>query len=465
MAEDYTDLLTQQAALARRQKLLDALQGQNQAMPIQANNWTQRIVQAISKLGGGALAGQQQEKLAADQSIQQQQYGKALTGSMTDFMGKMQGTPAVDPVQSQGNLMEGDPNQIVQPGRAAVAPDPRAAVIAALSSRLPEMQTLGKEGLGALAKQDTPKYGSTAQTGLNPATGKYEQYVIDENSGRQRWLGSGPKMDIVALRENGGAINASTGEMVVKPTVREAGPITMGSALGFGGENAKLGFQQDKDGRWHPVDTTPRTSVSTHVGGPVVQMGAGIKAGYEAAFKKNADTVSELGDKARVAAAQNSTLAQMNTLSDGGTYTGPTSQGALKLGQLASSLGMNVDQSTLTNSQTYNALATRVWQQAISAAGGNKGITAAEAEQLRTLSPELAQTPGGRKQITSVLKSINDRHIGDFRKANSSYNESLKNQDPTLFDLGPTMLPDTSQVPLVPPATRTPPAGWSVVKQ
>ena len=456
MAEDYTDLLTQQAALARRQKLLDALQGSNQAMPIQANNWTERIVQAIAKLGGGALAGQQQERLAADTATHNQQYSTALTGAMTNYMGKMQGTP-----ETPAAILPGQSTGPMGPPSPAVPGDPRAAVIAALGSRFPEMQALGKEGLGALSKVDAPeKFGT-------PVAGMWQ--------GKPAMVRHGDKGSVSPIDGFTPEAKAPTviGGNAVDFTSAPGAPKILGNFADkfsepymIQGPSGPLQVKKNLGtGEVEVVDKTPKTTVNTHVGGPSIQMGAGQKAGYEAAFKKNADTVSEMGDKARTAAAQNSTLAQMNTLSDGGTYTGPTSQGALKLGQLASSLGMNVDQKTLTNSQTYNALATRVWQQAISAAGGNKGITAAEAEQLRTLSPELAQTPAGRKQITAVLKSINDRQIGDFRKANSSYNESLKNQDPTLFDLGPTMLPDTSQVPIVPAATRTPPAGWSVVKQ
>ncbi|MBL8642465.1 MAG: hypothetical protein JNK21_00920 [Rhodospirillaceae bacterium] len=44
----------------------------------------------------------------------------------------------------------------------------------------------------AFGRKAMPEYGTSAQTGINPMTGKPDQFVVDKVTGQQRWLGAAP---------------------------------------------------------------------------------------------------------------------------------------------------------------------------------------------------------------------------------------------------------------------------------
>lgn len=465
MAEDYADLLAQQAALARRQKLLDQMQAQSQA-PIQANNWLDRILQGVSKVGSGAAASIGTDQLTRQTSDYQSSYSKALQSTMADYMTKAGGTPAIpgSPGAAQIDPAMADPGQTLEGGgplmgnvapAPAVPGDPRAAVVSAMGSRFPEMQALGKEGLAALTKVDQPeKFGA-------PVPGMWQgkpAMLSHGDKGTVRPIeGAAPEVKGVSLAPGASLVNPLTGTSMVAGA--KPGLPQLGSSMGMGGSAAQDYYQVHADGTVHKLDNAPKVTV----GGPTVNMGNAQKFGMKELAELAAKDLAAKGAKAQGAVELVSGLNQLEALSKGGTTTGPGANGAVWLGQLATSIGIPFDKTKLTNSEAYQGLATEVWQKTVSQFGGNRGVTSQEAEQIKKITPQLTNSPQARAEMTRIMRNVAQRAVDDYKKSNSSFKAATETQDATKFDFGPTFLPNENPNPSVPSATPGAPIikGWN----
>lgn len=141
------DVITQQDEIGRRRKLLQALQQQAAETPITGNTG---LGQALAKLGTAWLTSSAQKDLAVEESANRAAYGAQLGQETTSYLDKMQGKPGQQmDVGQVSALLEGDQApQLADPVKA----NPREAVTRAMSSRLPEMQAIGKAGMGSLNK-------------------------------------------------------------------------------------------------------------------------------------------------------------------------------------------------------------------------------------------------------------------------------------------------------------------------
>lgn len=119
---------------------------------------------------------------------------------------------------------------------------------------------------------------------------------------------------------------------------------------------------------------------------------------------------------------------------------------ARALSSLAKTAGVRVDANTLANSEAYNSVATEAAQRLISQFGGNKGVTASEAEQIKQIVPQLQASPQARKQLTAILAAVAQRGIDDYKPASAAFNRAIKADDPTLFDFTPVMVPNDQPV-------------------
>lgn len=161
--DDIGAVLAQQATLARRQALLDTLTKQNSNTPITGNTG---LGQLFAHLATSYLNSKTGASLDAAQSANQGAYGNALSNAVSQYLQTREGMPAHPmsgpPTEDQANAGMG-----AMPGTAPAQPgDPRAALVQAISSRLPEMQMIGKGDLAAMAKG--PKYSGTPVAGIGP---------------------------------------------------------------------------------------------------------------------------------------------------------------------------------------------------------------------------------------------------------------------------------------------------------
>lgn len=464
---DYADLLAQQATLARRQKLLDEMTARS-GSPIVGNNWLSRLVQAGSNVGGAAFAANQQPKQDAAVGNMQSSYGKALQLAMQDYMNKSGGMPAApgvpehaqnDPAMSlPGQTLEGGGPLVPETAPTAAVPgDPRAAVVAAMSSRFPEMQALGKEGLSALTKIDSPEKWGAPIAGTDPATGKPALVAHSDRGNTKIVQGALPEVKGVALSA-GASLVPSTGGAPMIAGAKPGIPQT-GASMGMGGSAAQDYYQVHADGTVHKLDNAPKVTV----GGPTVNMGNAQKFGMKELAELAAKDLAAKGTKAQGAVELVSGLNQLEALSKGGTTTGPGANGAVWLGQLATSMGIPFDKTRLTNSEAYQGLATEVWQKTVSQFGGNRGVTSQEAEQIKKITPQLTNSPEARAEMTRIMRNVAQRAVNDYKQANASFKTATETQDATKFDFGPTFLPNEVANPSVPSATPGAPIvkGWN----
>ena len=108
---------------------------------------------------------------------------------------------------------------------------------------------------------------------------------------------------------------------------------------------------------------------------------------------------------------------------------------ATGLQNLAQTLGVKVDPNKLANTETYNSLITDLWQRSVSQYGGNRGVTAAEAEQIKKLTPLATSSPQAREQLFALGRSGAQRRIQAYKQANDSFAKAAAADDPRLFQI------------------------------
>lgn len=146
------DLIGQQEDLQRRKAIVDALITQ-QSMPGQSlrdltGTWFGRNLPADAQ--------RQIEAYRADSQAYRQREQQQLGTELNDFTSRMNGAPARAPVSLGLNEQTGQPAPAYGPTLPAQAPNPREAVIRAMTSQLPEMQAMGKAAMSTMGK--APEY-------------------------------------------------------------------------------------------------------------------------------------------------------------------------------------------------------------------------------------------------------------------------------------------------------------------
>jgi hypothetical protein len=186
----------------------------------------------------------------------------------------------------------------------------------------------------------------------------------------------------------------------------------------------------------------------------------GQKAGMEEIFKKTGDRVVELGKAAQVATSNLQAISELKNLESQGIYSNVTTAPTTFFTNLAQAVGVPLDQkkvATLGNTESFNAIATDLWQGVVNKYGGNRGVTEKEAQELKKIVPQAANSPQARARMYQILESVSQRQIGQYKNANSSYNKALQTQNPAdLPDLlEASSLPEpTKPDPVTPPASR-----------
>jgi hypothetical protein len=327
------------------------------------------------------------------------------------------------------NLMHNDvAPQLAEP----VKPDPRGAMLSALTSGFAPLQKLGEVELEAQAKAGAKGAGTLTQKDILSLGG------FDPKSRLTAALSG----DVSALQPESEKPLVVNGQIVKMVPDGKYIPVAdmrdqYEAPILVGGDR----YQRQKDtGKIVKLDNAPQVKVS--VGGPQVNVNAGQKAGMEAWAKSAVGTVEELGKSARSAVELVGTLNQMDTLAAGGTFNGVTATPATWVANLAQTAGLKVDESKLANSEAYTSVAREAVQKLVAQYGGNKGMTKEEAQELRTVIPQLSASPEARKRLGTILRAMAGRRVEDFNQANAQLGEALRAEDPAKFTFTGTLLPN-----------------------
>lgn len=187
---------------------------------------------------------------------------------------------------------------------------------------------------------------------------------------------------------------------------------------------------QSGTGKTEAIEHAPSTSVTANVGI------AGPKAGATKIFEDASKTVSDLGQAARAGQNIKDGLARLQEMDKQGIFSNKTSGMKTWGANLAQALGAPLSEkqaNMLGNTEGFTSVITDLWQQKIAQAGGNRGVTHEEAEQMKSMLPQAATSPQARQIIYQILGNVADRQAAQFRTANRNLTEALKKEDPSLW--------------------------------
>lgn len=182
------DLQGQQEDLQRRKAIVDALT----ARTLQPT--TGDLIRGLfgSSIQDRASAAQQQyqQDAAAYRQREQQQLGSELDA----FSQRMSGAPARAPVSLGNNEETGQPAPAYGPTLPAQAPNPREAVVRAMTSQLPEMQAMGKAAMASLMKPTEYKFHQAGDTLFkeDPRTG---EVTVAGSAPKAQWVDEDKTID------------------------------------------------------------------------------------------------------------------------------------------------------------------------------------------------------------------------------------------------------------------------------
>ena len=152
---DYTDYVAEQEAIARRRKLLEAMQVQNLQAPIVGNTG---MGQALAKIATAYVQGKKSDSLNQQSQDNSKASQADLANQLKDYLETTQGKkgtnisegpPTEETFNTGNNAILGVPDQFVGGAPA----DPKAAVLKAMASQHPEMKAIGASGYKELMPQ------------------------------------------------------------------------------------------------------------------------------------------------------------------------------------------------------------------------------------------------------------------------------------------------------------------------
>lgn len=264
-------------------------------------------------------------------------------------------------------------------------------------------------------------------------------------------------------RRAGATIQAGTGISGAAPAINT---LTNGLPAAWQPQSpAPLAFSSDPRGNAGVQQTNAKGEQSFHyapqppnVKVQVTPMIAAQKAGMGEWAKNAAGVVDKLGESARASTRLLGTLDQMDALNKNALNGGPQASFTNGLQGFLQTVGIKVDGAKLADSQYYNSISGDAAQRVISQYGGNRGVTAQEAQTIMQTVPQLQQSPQARTMLSQTLRNIANRNIKDYQEANSAFNSAIKAEDPEKFNFGGVTVPNAAPTgPVVTPAQGNPP--------
>jgi len=288
-------------------------------------------------------------------------------------------------------------------------PDRRTANYEGIASQFPQVQALAQAAMEAQSKGAiTPK----DLTGLQDPN-KMGDLIA------QGVHGFAPKKDFKVV--DGVAIDANTMDVL-----KANGPQPAREMI-----NGDLYERNPTTERLKKLDNAPRVTVGV-TNNPVF---AGQKAGMSEYFKRASQQVDKLGQAADNSQQLMGILDTLEGLHKAGINSNITSDMATAAQNLGQALGVKVDTNKLGNTEAYNSLIVDLWQKAVSQNGGNRGVTAEEAQEIKKLTPMARYSPEAREQLFGIQRQIAQRNIVRYQNANESFAKAAAADDPSLFKI------------------------------
>lgn len=392
----------EQDSIMRKQKLLEAMsQGAMNPQPSGAKG-KYAALGGISELMKVMMGIYGQKQLGEEKAALGERYKKDLTTGMDKFMKTSEGAPTPNFVM-QNDGMGGAPDEV------RANPNPRKAALDALASNHPVLRELGMKQLTAKPDQITAK---DALGHMDPKS------VVQNPMDPTKWM---PKADVRVI--DNAPIDVSDRKMnpLAPNFPMYSDPVKMGDGDLYQGNNLT--------GKLNKLDNAPKVNVNSSS----TNVAAGQKEGLKTYFESAAKKVNALGEMASSAQDNKNTLAELANLDAKGIFSNVTTGPATFLSNLGQLAGIQVDTNKLGNTEAYNALTTDLWQGLVSKYGGNRGVTADEAKEIKKMLPLAATSPEARQNLFTVLGNVADRQIAQYQTANDAFARSTKMEDPEIF--------------------------------
>ena len=428
-----TDYTAEQAAIERQRRLAEALRMQAQ-QPMDTNQMAGGWVVPVSPYAGLAKMLQGYNARKTDENATERERALAErrrtegSADVRSFMEALQGTPAREAQTTA------EPGNDFIPGQDAVPGDRKKALAIALQSQNPMVAGAGQSMLSSMLKADDPYSLREGERRYGPGGA-----VIAENPkplpgftlspGQQRMGPDGKP--IAALPESftmsPGQVRVSGGQPVAslpsKTPADELKAAMVAAGVDPAGPEGMALFKS-----LATKQATHQPSASNNV--TIKQEGA--EAG--AVGKNFGEEFSALQKNGVTAGAKIANLTRMESLLDG-VKTGKLTPIGTDIAALADSLGISIDKN-LGNKQAALALSNQIALTLRSTAdgGGMPGaMSDADREFLRSMTPGLAKTPEGNKQIIETAKKVARREqevarlARDYRQKNGHMDEGFYN--------------------------------------
>lgn len=351
---DGYDVFAEQDALRRRQQLLQAMQSQAMQRPIQGKYG---LAQALAKIGEAYLLKGADTGLKGEQAQVNQQYQSGLQDQMAQFMRNYEGEGAI----KQFGATPEEPSSVVTPATEA---DPRAAIIAAMTSQYPEMQQMGKTMMPGLFKEKMTAKDIFALAGdgkYTPESVRAAAIALDPNL-----LKANPRYQTAGDR-----IWQLGGESTPQAVVDAREHFTPLRTLGTNGQGQPI-VGATAEGTNKPVFAPAGQQINVDTGG-------------EKAFAKQIgiDQAGELKasyNEAKLAASLMPVLGEAQKAIDSGIKSGAPAEFTLGLAKWAKALGIGNGDPSIANTDVFRAAVAQQTFKLIKNLGAGSGISDADRE-------------------------------------------------------------------------------------
>ena len=299
-------------------------------------------------------------------------------------------------------------------------------------------EVVGKTVLPPTGGPDSREYKDALIRAMtNPQLAKVAEEELKNYNSRQVSPDKlAPRASLQSIQQNPGDFTKWEGKdnpIVVDGQVfnaREGNPLQhMGGqqyAEPFRGPDGELYQNAMFGGKIEALNKAPKVNV----GGTTI---AGQKAGSEAFFKHAAEQVHGLGQQAYAAQQSLESLSNLQRMEQEGIFSNVTTGPAEWLTNFGQALGVNVDASKLGNTTAFNAEINKLWTQAVSQAGGARGLTEKETAEIKKMLPLAASSPEARAIITRNMVAASQRQIAQYNQANEAFARAVQADDPTIW--------------------------------
>lgn len=377
------DVMAAQQSLARRQRLVDALTGMafspNPTQMVGRIAVAQSPLEAVAKTVAGGVAGYKQKGLDTEMSKIATDYNARNRAAIVEALSKAS-------EQERANAMLSHPE-------------------------LPEIYAQGRKLQEKLTERGTT-YGSKAMEGMS-------------NAGKQAVAMTGNIGVGQTLQDKGEQYDP--GKITIDPATGKPMEVMKDTIQTIMGPNGTVFNKNTQTGQLDAADKASKVNVgvNTNVAGP--------KVGAEEFYKEGSKRFHELGKQATMSLANDQALQRIEDTIKNGAQSGVGADAVTFLRNLGNTVGLSVDANKLANSEQFRAESTKLWQDLVNKYGGNRGVTAEEANKILQMVPQLSQSPQGQLQLIGMLRRINEGTRQEFAAFSDKLGTGFKDPEMQQF--------------------------------